>query len=144
MNYPSYYRRPFRHSFSYHFACSVILFVSGSVFAQTNPRPYPVDIVPASPNAASIQQYGDVPVTLFNGLPNISVPLMTVKDRELSLPVSLSYHASGINPDRHPGWVGLGWSLQAGGVITREIVGGRTKWKCETMVQTMLTTITTS
>lgn len=100
-----------------------LILLSSALTAQDNPRPYPIDIIPASPNAANLQQYGDVPVSLFNGLPTISIPLMEVSDRDLSLPISLSYHASGINPEQHPGWVGLGWSLQAGGVITRSING---------------------
>ncbi|MEO0331903.1 MAG: hypothetical protein AAF223_09480, partial [Bacteroidota bacterium] len=98
---------------------AVCLIVFFPLRAQDPPRPYPIDIIPASPTAQSLHQYGDVPVTLFNGLPNISIPLMEVGDRDLRLPITLSYHASGINPEQHPGWVGLGWSLQAGGVITR-------------------------
>jgi hypothetical protein len=37
----------------------------------------------------------------------------------VSVPLSLSYHASGFRPDQHPGWVGSGWNLNAGGAITR-------------------------
>lgn len=98
---------------------AVCLIVFFPLRAQDRPRPYPIDVIPASPTAHSFHQYGDVPVTLFNGLPNISIPLMEVGDRDLRLPISLSYHASGINPEQHPSWVGLGWNLQAGGVITR-------------------------
>jgi hypothetical protein len=37
------------------------------------------------------------------------------------LPVSLSYHAAGIRVDQRPGWTGLGWTLFAGGAITRSV-----------------------
>jgi YD repeat-containing protein len=74
-----------------------------------------------SPNAASLGEYGNVPVSLYTGLPSISIPLYKVQDGNLSLPIALNYHASGVRPDVHPGWVGMGWSLDAGGVISRNV-----------------------
>jgi len=74
-----------------------------------------------TPNARSIQRYGDIPVSLYTGTPNISIPLATLCEGELTLPIALSYHSGGIKVDEHPGWVGLGWTLVAGGCITREV-----------------------
>ena len=93
------------------------LSLSGYVHAQDN-RPQVF-----SPNAAELGKYGRIPVTYFNGLPNISVPLTELKARGYTLPIYLSYHASGNKPDQHPGWVGLGWSLHAGGCINRVVNG---------------------
>lgn len=76
-----------------------------------------------SPEAAEIGKYGKVPVSYFNGLPNITVPLTSLQAKNYSLPVYLSYHAGGNKPEQHPGWVGLGWSLHAGGRISRVING---------------------
>ena len=76
-----------------------------------------------TPNAAGLGLYGEVPVSFFTGVPDISVPLYTVKGNKIELPVELKYHASGLRPEMHPGWVGNGWSLSAGGVITRKING---------------------
>lgn len=73
-----------------------------------------------TPNAAEINRYGNTPVSLFTGTPQISIPLYTVKSGKLSLPITLSYHSGGVKPDEHPGWVGMGWSLQTGGAITRK------------------------
>ncbi len=74
-----------------------------------------------TPNAKSFQRYGDIPVSLYTGTPNITIPLDTIRDVSLSLPISLSYHSGGIKADEHPGWVGLGWTLMLGGAITREV-----------------------
>ena len=76
-----------------------------------------------SPSAYEIGRYGRTPVSYFHGLPNISIPLTEVRAKGFTIPVSLSYHAGGNKPDQHPGWVGLGWSLQAGGSIVRVING---------------------
>lgn len=74
-----------------------------------------------SPNAASLGLYGEVPVSNFTGIPNIEIPLYTLEKDKTSFPISLSYHASGFRPDEHPGWVGMGWSLNAGGAISRSV-----------------------
>jgi hypothetical protein len=78
----------------------------------------------ASPTAASLGKYGDFPVSYNTGLPNINIPIYTVKSGSLSLPISLSYHASGLKVQEGASWVGAGWALNAGGVITRTVVGG--------------------
>ncbi|MGH2564407.1 MAG: hypothetical protein ACRDE5_07840, partial [Ginsengibacter sp.] len=78
----------------------------------------------ASPNAASLGKYGDIPVSYHTGLPNIDIPVYTVESGSLKLPISLSYHASGLKVQEQASWVGAGWSLNAGGMITRSVVGG--------------------
>jgi len=50
-------------------------------------------IVYPSPTAASLGKYSDIPVSYHTGVPNISVPLYTVTEGDLQLPISLSYHA---------------------------------------------------
>lgn len=80
-----------------------------------------------SPNAAELGKYGKIPVSYFTGLPNIRIPLSEVQGKNLTLPVHLTYHADGNKPEQHPGWVGQGWTLHAGGCINRIING----WKDE-------------
>lgn len=77
----------------------------------------------SSPTAASLGKYGDIPVGYHTGTPRISIPLYTVKAGNLSLPIGLSYHASGLKVLEPASWVGAGWSLDAGGVITRTVMG---------------------
>jgi hypothetical protein len=74
-----------------------------------------------SPNVASLGLYGDIPVSYYTGVPNINIPLYEEVVNSFRLPISLSYHASGVIPDQRAGWTGINWTLQAGGVITRTI-----------------------
>ncbi|MDP2721525.1 MAG: RHS repeat domain-containing protein [Bacteroidales bacterium] len=76
-------------------------------------------VVPPSPTAYELGKYGQVPVGYFTGTPNISVPLYTYQAGRISIPISLSYNSNGIKVDQLASNVGLGWSLDAGGVITR-------------------------
>ncbi|HZE85710.1 MAG TPA: hypothetical protein VE035_15440, partial [Puia sp.] len=80
-------------------------------------------VVPPPADAASLGKYSDVPINLNVGLPNIAVPIYEIKTPRLRLPIELNYYASGIKVDDMASWVGLGWSLEAGGVITRTVKG---------------------
>ena len=107
---------------SKNFLLALILFASYSIGAQpVNNRLQ--DIVVQSPNATSLGRYGDVPVSYSTGVPSIGVPIHTVQMGSLSLPISLSYHSGGIRPAEMSSWVGGGWSLQAGGIISRQVQG---------------------
>jgi len=79
--------------------------------------------IPASADAAALGKYGSIPVSPYTGVPNISIPLYTIKSGDLTLPISLSYHSSGIKVEEMASSVGLGWVLNAGGVITRTVRG---------------------
>ncbi|MCJ8212051.1 hypothetical protein MUY27_20205 [Mucilaginibacter sp. RS28] len=92
-------------------------------YAQQGNLDYYKSVSVASPNAAALGKYGDIPVSNHTGIPSISIPLYTVKEGPLSLPISLSYHASGLKVEETASWVGAGWSLNAGGVITRSVRG---------------------
>lgn len=87
--------------------------------------PYNLNIIPPSPNAAALGKYGNVPVSLYTGTYNFSVPIYKYKvpGRDFSLAVSLDYHASGVRVDEMASNVGQGWVLSAGGAISRTMVG---------------------
>lgn len=76
-----------------------------------------------SPAATEFVRYERIPVSYFNGLPSIDIPLYTIDYKDLTLPIGLSYHASGIKVNQYPTAVGLGWTLTAGGGITRVVNG---------------------
>ena len=80
------------------------------------------DILPPSPEAASRVKYADVPFTHCTGAAEYSVPIYEMKGRRLTIPISLDYCSNGIKLDEIAGVAGLGWTLNAGGCITREVV----------------------
>jgi RHS repeat-associated protein len=75
-----------------------------------------------TPTAAALGKYSDIPVNLSTGVPSISIPIHTLSEGALSLPISLSYHASGVKVAEVASNVGLGWSLNAGGSISRAVL----------------------
>jgi YD repeat-containing protein len=79
--------------------------------------------IPPSPVAAALGKYGDWPVNNYTGVPQISLPLFNVGTSSIKVDISLSYHAGGVPVEDVGSWVGLGWSLNAGGVITRTVKG---------------------
>ncbi|MDR7130960.1 hypothetical protein J2X69_003319 [Algoriphagus sp. 4150] len=87
-----------------------------SQVSENFPRP-----IQKSPNVAAIERYGNYDVNLYTGLPNISIPIYTVEAGPIKIPISLSYHASGIKYTDQASWAGLGWSVLAGGQVTRQI-----------------------
>ncbi len=80
-------------------------------------------LVPPSPNAAELGKYGQIPVGLNTGVPDISFPLYEVNSGSLRVPITLSYHASGNQVNQRATDVGIGWSINAGGQITRSVNG---------------------
>lgn len=81
------------------------------------------NVIPPSPEAASLGKFVDLPVSLYTGVPEISVPIYTIQGRGLNLPVSISYHASGLKVEEIGSWIGSGWTLNATGVVSRTIRG---------------------
>lgn len=70
-----------------------------------------------TPDVASLKQFGDIPVSYYSGIPDISIPLYEIKNGNIKVPIILKYHSGGIKVNQESGWVGLGWHLQIGGCI---------------------------
>jgi len=104
----------------------ILLLISTKVISQSFPdNPTQIHDIPTSPTMWEFEKYGNYPVSMHTGVPNISIPLGTAQSGELQVPISLNYHASGIKVDQKATWVGLGWSLSAGGAITRTVRGSQ-------------------
>ncbi|MDC8005147.1 hypothetical protein POV27_13885 [Aureisphaera galaxeae] len=78
---------------------------------------------PNSPEAQAFGNYGSIPVNLRTGTPNISVPLYTFKGLEMDLPISLTYDIHARKVESIASGVGMGWNLNLGGRITRNVNG---------------------
>ncbi len=101
---------------------TVFLYIIGSTIinAQDNPiNKYN----PISPNAASFAQQVQSELNGNNGAISVNIPLFTVSEGNIEVPVGLNYSSNGVKPNEEPGWVGRNWNLNAGGIITRSIKG---------------------
>jgi len=79
--------------------------------------------VSPAPTAASLGKFVDFPISYYTGTVDITVPIYDLKDGSVSMPISLSYHPSGIRVAELASSVGLGWALNAGGMIIRTVRG---------------------
>ena len=68
-------------------------------------------------------RFGDIPIGYYTGTADVSVPLYTIKEAGLDVPIVLRYHGSGIRVGDQASNVGLGWSLEPEGSII-QIVNG--------------------
>jgi|GEM_PF-984955 len=82
-----------------------------------------VSITAPSPTASALGEYGRSPVGLATGTPDITIPLYTVETQHLKLPLRLRYNSNGVRVDAIASRTGMGWTLDAGGVITRNVNG---------------------
>jgi len=103
-----------------------VLFALAGINTANSQAPDPVTsprVIPPSPDAQAFMRYGDIPVDYSTGVPKIDIPIYEIKSGKLTLPISLSYHASGIRVNDISSVAGLGWKLNAGGVLTRTVKG---------------------
>lgn len=70
-----------------------------------------------SPEALSFQRYAEHAEGEYTGNPSISIPLYTLKYRDIEIPMNLTYQGGGIRVNEEATWVGLGWNLAVGGCI---------------------------
>jgi len=80
---------------------------------------YHLAAIPPSPNASSLGVYGIIPVDKYTGVPEIKIPIYNILNGDAKCDITLAYHIHENKVDQEASWVGLGWSLNAGGVISR-------------------------
>lgn len=105
--------------------CLFNIFWPGMVLygQNSNVKSSPGKVLPPPPEAASLGKFGDIPVGLYTGVPSISIPIYSIDINGYSLPIGISYHASGIKVEEISSSIGIGWALNAGGVISCNIRG---------------------
>ena len=91
-----------------------------ALYGSLDPKP---QIQKPAPDAQSLGKFGEIPVDLFTGRVNINIPIYTIKYYDIEIPISISYHGGGIKVTEEAGSVGLGWTLNVGGVVNRIVRG---------------------
>lgn len=101
-----------------------LLFLSPSLHAQDPISLDKVNYIALSPEAAALHDAVNYPVEGNKGVPDISIPLYTIKYGKITIPIVLRYSTTNAKVDKSvaPN-VGFGWVLDVGGSINRVIKG---------------------
>ncbi len=100
------------------------LLLSAGLAAQTTAEsPFQNNQYAPTPKALEMIRYGHLSSNLNGGTMEYELPIYTIEDKDFRIPISLRYASGGFRPNQPTGEAGLGWSLMAGGAVTREIVG---------------------
>ena len=107
------------------FIISILFFLSQEIVAQTTPAPPNAAGTSAtgSPAANAFNRANQIPVNHYSGIPQITIPFFSFSGNNLQHSVGLSYFSGGVKVEEIAGNTGLGWSLMAGGAITRTVQG---------------------
>jgi len=81
------------------------------------------NVLPGTPENASLGSYGNTSISTASGRPDISFTLYTVSYGGVSVPIRIAYDPSGVRYSDIPSALGMKWSLEAGGNITRSVNG---------------------
>ncbi|SEO10871.1 hypothetical protein [Mucilaginibacter sp. OK283] len=109
----------------FQFALIIFWFINinGAIAQSPNQFQNMIGVGTTSPEVASLGKFGNIPVGYNTGTPNITIPIFEVKVGDIKLPISLDYHAGGIRVDEVSSCIGIGWALNAGGSVSRSLVG---------------------
>jgi len=105
----------FRKSFLLLFA----VLIAGVLHTQVQLPSVNTPSLPSGSAWAATKAAQSPSVNLYRGAITQSIPIYTVQEAGLSIPISLNYTASGLRVQEIASEVGLGWSLQAGGSVVR-------------------------
>ena len=78
---------------------AICIFVDLTCFSQQYINEYNNIIKryePQSPQVSMMQRFGNYPVDYSTGVPNVSIPIYTIRLDDFELPISIDYHNSGI------------------------------------------------
>lgn len=101
--------------------CSYLSFCQSAIPALPDGEMFK-KIIPPSPTASALGNFGNLNVGFFTGTTSVSIPITNFSIRNIEVPISLSYNnTSGVKVEEIAGPAGLGWSLNAGGVITCQV-----------------------
>jgi hypothetical protein len=98
----------------------VALLIATNISAQ---RPTMQKLQVKSPESFAFEKYGNIPVNLYTGSIDLKVPVTSIEENGVNIPVALSYDSSGFIPHKKSEIAGVNWTLLAGGRVTRTLRG---------------------
>lgn len=111
--------------FSFYYFTNIGLLKSQPAFVNLINLTNNTNMTPPPPDASALGRFGECPVSLYTGKANITIPLFDLQVSNFKMPINLTYNTSGNRIGDIASWVGMGWTLNAGGVITRAVKGMR-------------------
>ncbi|WP_271783017.1 hypothetical protein [Aquimarina algiphila] len=76
-----------------------------------------------SPDVTAFMNTNYFPLNEYTGRADITIPIYTINLDGLEIPISISYDTGGVKVNTAASRVGLNWSLNTGGLITKQIIG---------------------
>jgi YD repeat-containing protein len=76
------------------------------------------DLLPKSPDVSNLFRFSEIPVDQSSGTANINIPIYTIQQGKIEIPITLNYNTSGVKVREVASMVGLGWGLSFGGSIS--------------------------
>lgn len=102
---------------------TIIFIICSNIYSQETKLNPNLLTFPVSPEAGRLGTFGDIPVNLSSGQLNKSIELFTGVVGDYKVPINLSYNYAGNRMEEEPSIAGLGWQLNMGGVVTKEVRG---------------------
>lgn len=98
----------------------ILLFglITTSVYSQKGPDER---IIMKSPQSYAFEKYGNVPINLHTGAIDLKIPVASINENGVNIPVTLSYDSSGFYPHKKSDIAGTNWTILAGGRVTRTV-----------------------
>lgn len=82
----------------------LVILLPASLFTSYAQQGVPFNI--PTPNAASLGQYGNIPMSYYTDNPCLTIPLYTTSVRGVEMPITLVHDASGVKLEALPSWTG--------------------------------------
>lgn len=106
-----------------------LLYLSGLKAQKSNSFAIPDDgnkykfpeVIKPSQESFYRTQFGNVATNEYKGMQNLSIPIYTLKNGDITIPINLNYTKLGVKVNDVPNDVGMNWVLETGGVINRTI-----------------------
>ncbi len=101
--------------------CLATLWLAPQVRAQEEPRDPGIQNSTSSTENPTVLNGVQSTVNYYDGTVQVQIPLYTLAEFGMQVPVALTYRTTGIRIEDKASHVGLGWNLSAGGKVTRMV-----------------------